>query len=531
MTRRYHSMKRALVAAFIAALFAFGTGDTVFAQATCADEGGQRVCHVDQGFGTLNQAIDGDTTNAGARIDPNTIYRLDRGGIYILDGSIDHSDFHLRIYAEEGDGPRPRLIPGVAAGGEADRALTPRGDLTIRGLYVTNQDELGGLVLRIIRVRENDVSITVEDSHLDRASQSAFRIDGTNTKIYIRNSIVSNIGTPDSPNNGRGIDDRGNDIDSVIVENSTFYNLTSRALRDGGGLINYAEFNHNTFYNMGQFAVTFGPAIEAKFTNNVVINGGFYGSTPAETYHLVGVDSLAEEPERQVVDIHNNNFYRAPEIEAAYPDTVEAVAAFNGGANAYIAEGGSAATIFTEAISFFSAPGGAVDIISTYYADPAGPQEDWDTGVPEGAELTDPSTDVMPFDFSYSTSADAYTRSSAGQPLGALTWFGMDIISTSSEDDLEAPSTFALRGNYPNPFNPTTNIEFDLDAAAEVSVTIFDLLGREVIAVPSQMMQAGRAQSVRIDATSLASGMYVYQVNVRSMDALTVGTGRMVLLK
>ena len=426
MTQCYTSSDRRLSffssCAILTALLAFGIHGSASAQATCAVEDGNRVCHVEQGFGTLNEAIHGDTTAAGARNDPDTIYMLERGGIYLLDGSIEHSGFHLRIYAEEGDGPRPRLIPGVVSGGEADRALTPRGHLTIRDLYVTNQDELGGLVLRIIRVRENDVRIVIEDSHLDRASQSAFRIDGTNTKIIIRNSIISNIGTPDSPNNGRGIDDRGNDIDSVVVENTTFYNLSSTPLRDDGGIINYAEYNHNTFYNVGQYGLQLGQVVEAKVTNNLMHNVGFYGDPPSDAYFLVEVDSLAEDPGRQEILISNNNFFQEPAIEAVYPDTIAVVPTFNGGATAYVEEDGTMETMLSEDVAFAEPPGSPIDIVTTYYADPSGEQEAWNTGVPEGAELTDPSVDVMPFDFTYNTDSESYTASTAGQPLGALTW-------------------------------------------------------------------------------------------------------------
>ena len=540
MTNRYQASLlrlsarsvRAISALLLGLFLALGLHSTALAQATCTDEGGQRVCAVAPGFGTLNEAIDSDTTATGERNDPNTIYMVEQDGIYILDGSIEHSGYHLRIYAEDGDGERPRLIPGVATGGEAARAFTPRGDLTIRGLYVTNQDELGGLVLRIVRVRENDVRITIEDSHLDRASQSAFRIDGTNVKIYIRNSIISNIGTPDSPENGRGFDDRGNDIDSLVVVNSTFYNLTSRVLRDGGGLINYAEFNHNTFYNIGRHGVSFGPTVKAKFTNNIAYNVGFYGNeaSASETRHVVEIDSLTENPSTQEVTISNNNVYIDPAILAVYPDTVSAVPAYDETALAYLQENGTEETNLNEALNFVDPPAQPIDILTTYYADPAGEQEGWNTGVSEDAELTDPDVDVMPFDFAYNTGAASYSASTAGQPLGALTWWDIQL-STAGEETPGVPADITLQGNYPNPFNAATRIEFDLAAPAEVRVAIFDLLGRQVQVLSPRRLQAGSAHMIEIDASNLASGVYLYQLQVRTSDASTVRNGRMIVSK
>ena len=88
-----------------------------------------------------------------------------------------------------------------------------------------------------------------------------------------------------------------------------------------------------------------------------------------------------------------------------------------------------------------------------------------------------------------------------------------------------------MRGNYPNPFNPVTNIRFDLPNAAEVSVDVFDMLGRNVLSVPAQPMAAGQARGIRIDGSNLASGLYLYRVTARMEGAVQIQTGRMTLLK
>jgi len=79
------------------------------AQTTCGDENGQRVCRVAQGVGTLNDAVESDTTDTGARVDTNTVYVLESGGTYILQGSVENR-FPLTIAAEEGATERPRLV-------------------------------------------------------------------------------------------------------------------------------------------------------------------------------------------------------------------------------------------------------------------------------------------------------------------------------------------------------------------------------------------------------------------------------------
>ena len=84
-----------------------------------------RIINVPSGVGTLNEAIDGDTTATGERVDPdNTVYVLERDGFYLLTGTIENR-FPLRIWAAEGSGKRPILQPGVSEGGESSSPFRP----------------------------------------------------------------------------------------------------------------------------------------------------------------------------------------------------------------------------------------------------------------------------------------------------------------------------------------------------------------------------------------------------------------------
>ena len=127
----------------------------------------------------------------------------------------------------------------------------------MKNIYISSLDELGGGHERVIRIFENKIRLTIDSCVLDRATQAGFRFDATGARVYFKNSVISNIGTMDSPNNGRGFDDRGNDIDTLWLENSTFYNLTSRVIRDGGGITKSCKVNHCTMYNIGQWGVSF----------------------------------------------------------------------------------------------------------------------------------------------------------------------------------------------------------------------------------------------------------------------------------
>lgn len=483
----------------------------------------QRTVTVQQGVGTLNEAISSDTTAAGERVDSSTVYVLSSGGTYLLDGSIEHRDFHLSIVAEDGATEKPKLIPAVDNGGSSSRAFRARGSLTLKGLYVTNEDELEGVNDRIIRVSSDDITIRIDDTHLDKSSQSAFRIDGENVNLFLTNSTVSNIGFTSSPDNGRGVDDRGNDIDTLWFENNTFYNLTSQVLRDDGGIIKYAYINQNTMINIGKNgAVEFGPTVKAQFTNNIVYNGSFYGyDNDDDALAVVSLDSLSDDDiaefGAQSFTLNNNNFYTSPDVISAYPDTVNQAVVFNSTVQAYVTEQGSADTNLDEAVVFTKGTAQPANVVTAFWAlsedPPAFP------------------TDGEPFDFGYADTFNSYTSGTSGQQLGSLTWFGVLVSNEDEEFLAETPRGFSINGNYPNPFNPSTNISINLPAAADVSVEVFNMIGQSVLSIPAQRLGAGTNQSLRIDAQNLTSGMYIYRITARAGSDIMTNTGRMTLIK
>jgi len=73
------------------------------------------------------------------------------------------------------------------------------------------------------------------------------------------------------------------------------------------------------------------------------------------------------------------------------------------------------------------------------------------------------------------------------------------------------PKSVILDQNYPNPFNPTTTIEFALPIASQVKLTIFDILGREVVTLIDETMEAGN-HNISFDAATFATGVYFYHL-------------------
>jgi hypothetical protein len=73
------------------------------------------------------------------------------------------------------------------------------------------------------------------------------------------------------------------------------------------------------------------------------------------------------------------------------------------------------------------------------------------------------------------------------------------------------PTKYQLEQNHPNPFNPSTTINFALPKASAVTLKVYDMLGREVATLVNGELQAG-FHKVLFDAKDLPSGLYFYRI-------------------
>jgi len=88
------------------------------------------------------------------------------------------------------------------------------------------------------------------------------------------------------------------------------------------------------------------------------------------------------------------------------------------------------------------------------------------------------------------------------------------FISTSIKNQVVAnavPEYYTLSQNYPNPFNPTTTINFSIPNAGNVSLKVYDMVGREVATLANSYTNAG-SYAVTFEASDLASGIYFYKL-------------------
>ncbi len=88
------------------------------------------------------------------------------------------------------------------------------------------------------------------------------------------------------------------------------------------------------------------------------------------------------------------------------------------------------------------------------------------------------------------------------------------------------PNEFILHPNYPNPFNPTTTLSYNLPFAGHVRLQIYDILGRHVSTIVDTRQSAGQHKII-FDASNLSSGVYFYQLKTSNFQDIK----KMVILK
>jgi hypothetical protein len=332
--------------------------------------------------------------------------------------------------------------------------------------------------------------------------------------IKLYNSVISNIGFPNDPNNGRAIDDRGNDIDTVIIENCTFYNITSRIIRDDGGYIKYSSFKNNTAVNIGQHGITFGKTGTLSVQNNIFMNVGFLpvDDDEADINFIISVDSLngvLPEITQSVSNSNNSYWNQTTSKEEYFNDTTKIIKIFNTTAQAYIEENSASGTIYQEEVAFTNPPP-FPDSVVIYNMDPAYNVDDapfWiEPEVPSSGEGGNGLYHLdVPYNFDYQNTI-AFSGGTNGTSLGDNNWKAS--AEPSAIKDLSSLATSMTV--FPNPVSSGSEISvsFNLNKVSDVRISLYNLTGEKVASVSYANILAGVNQA-SIKTENISSGLYM----------------------
>lgn len=530
---------------------------------------------VNEGYETLNLAIEGDTTAAGEPKSLNRVYRLARGGAYLLNGTISNvKGSPLRIFAAEGNGPKPMIIMAVDETGASQTFAETEGNTHLKNIYVCGTDMIGTDIRYGINIYGNGSRLILDGVQIDFSDQSHVKTYAKDCKIYHLNCEFRNGFLLNDMGRGRFFDARGLMPDSLVYINNTFYVNKQRVLRFDGAMAANVVIDHNTFYlnvyggtastATGKVSGPFelGRGIRVQVTNNIfqdmALEALRHPTTilPEDRLPIIPVDtvSVAAYPESNRYWLVRNNAYGwSPDVKAFWASAADSVKPpefigpwgmahyFAGHKSNFIAENN-----FEEYIAFSDAP--SVDAtlnfvkyrFSSNFSDANNPDFRADrngvSSLQENPDSFGPEDD--PYNFDYPKTQRAYTAGDNGFPLGDLNWFPdkkAEWEKSGAGVDSNVPRfsiRYQLEQNYPNPFNPVTRIDYSMPKSAQVTLTIYNALGQEVARLLNHKQQTAGNHTIVWNSEMKSgepapSGVYYYQLRTNDQQI----TKKMILIK
>jgi hypothetical protein len=109
--------------------------------------------------------------------------------------------------------------------------------------------------------------------------------------------------------------------------------------------------------------------------------------------------------------------------------------------------------------------------------------------------------------------------------------FWVTNFTATGVESMGSVKQFTLSDNYPNPFNPSTTIEFGLPEQSKVTLSVFNILGQVVFEAKEEIVAAGVHSSI-FNASQLSSGVYIYTIKATGVSGKNfVQSKKMILLK
>jgi len=489
------------------------------------------------------------------------IYKLKRGAIYFIDGPI----LTTTAFSMFGEPGPEETMPAIIRPWIRDDGTIPSstfdvsGNFTLKNVYVMSVSPDGLLSQGLAAaIKTDNVVVTIDNCIWEGNSENGIKVIGALPEVYIQNSVFRNCQNEGGFYNGRALWlDQGGE--KVVLRNNTYLNFYTYVIVDRGS--KELIIDHNTVVNSYYTPFHMHQQFNAQITNNVFYNAMFNPQSDREwlgnwddtdNVHaaIFSFDTLNatvqqfwddnvpggpwSESDRKI-DVRNNTFFWSQPFADLWngTDTLHASRFFNERTQNFFNDDVNYPNM-TESNNiniepnFANKPDTEAQQLENVRAlrEPAGPSRTyWGFGGPRGT-LAWP----LPEDLSYDN-AELLTGGTAGRPVGDLNWFGL-AVSVSSPDETNVPSTFDLEQNYPNPFNPATTITYNITTAAEVQLTIYNLLGQKIRTLVNGERKNAGSYTVQWDSKDemgrqVASGVYLYELQAGT----AIKTKKMLLLQ
>lgn len=463
---------------------------------------------------------------------------LERNGVYFIAAEINNPDYHLRIKAEDGTGNLPLIMLKLNdETGDWPSMWSTQSDVTFENLHISYEhgDKMSQYGHKVNNFGGVGSRITFKGCYLERERQAPVRLAASDMDVLIEDCRIGNVGERNFlDGNGRPFDTRGNNADSVIIRNSTFYNVSDRLFRTAGSHINYVELDHITNVNhLGRHGcINLSTVNKAVITNWLSIDACMLGSDRSalveeqthfegwEYRYLVSLDGEAEGVTTEL-EIHNNNFANTENVTDIWAtiDSLNAPREMNPLMETIM---GDAAVVEAfmepEVVEFAKVndfPYSIIDSVYAYYTPD-------DMNNRYGIYSHDTSVYIQNIDVAYSSSSVSYTAGVNGYPLGDLNAFpvlrdrweqGLDPVSVENETASNFENSLSI---YPNPFSTESSINYLVNGTDNVNVSVYATTGQLVNTLVSKVQDAGK-YSVSWNGTNasgkaMATGTYLVVV-------------------
>ena len=471
---------------------------------------------------------------------------------------------------QSADAP-PILTGAVYEGNSSNGGIASGFDLLVKNVNINSGNSAATQGdFEVFKINANGARLTLDNCLLEHNLWVEIAPPSMSRLIF-KNCYFVNLSGYTCRRNGGVIDFFQNLLDTIWVENCTHV-MTQGSLykfRDGYS-VNRVVFNHNDFINnSGYVFMNRGAVSNITVTNNIFVNSNVQcystvlnhldggetdpGSQPMGLVNVFPDADLFKSGGHFYVD--DNLVYWDPKLAAvpgvlntkkidgktdwvsqAITMNARTQAAFDNNATyPYLVEGtwykqlptfANTATLFTTQVT------NLVTYISncsdsTYTA----PLPYWREVFPSATNFSY-SDWPIPINLSY-TDAALLTGGLNKLPVGDLNWFptqyntwlaqrsaeytqiakvlSTGTLTTGVKQLAGLPASYSLSQNYPNPFNPTTNIKYSITKESQVSLKVFDMIGREVETLVNVNQKAGLYE-VNFNASKLASGVYIYRL-------------------
>ncbi|MCX6142356.1 MAG: T9SS type A sorting domain-containing protein [Ignavibacteriales bacterium] len=511
----------------------------------------------------LNEDIVGDSTSTGARKDPDRIYVLKRGGIYLVNTLFRNDGWTLRIKAENASGRKPALytFKNSTTGTYPTSVIQARGSLWLKNLALIGWPEFMPTEISlgpsyIIDVQGIGYRIEI-DSCIFSGTKSSIQIAVATPMVKVTNCLFAQNGNfyNGSFGDGRPIDCRSTSVDTLFVQNCTSIDRIDRLIRhySSTGPIGVLFFDHNTSVNgvsyHGCIALGF-VGRQVTITNNLFVDNFIFGNdstdaarlaefgdsrerSPSGAFRMTFVSSVPNDTTKWII---KNNFYSVtPALQAFYDTHTREgygnLVPLTWHINSKI--GSDSVNAFKkDAITLTKSTHDLVPL-ALWYNDPNGAnKKKANTNFNAALDFYRPQWPyyVDTLNLSYQTTAQAYTGAAGGFPAGDLNWFATRksawLLVDVEKPVAGVPASFALSQNYPNPFNPTTALEYSISKSSNVVLEVFNVLGQSVAKLVDEHQAPGTYRT-SFDGAKLSSGVYLYRLKAGDF----VQTRKMVLMK